>query len=244
MPPIVRAAQPTNSGTATAATFSPARPASVVTDDLLLYIVASSTTTAPTRPGTVTGVRGIQDTAFHLDVCRQQYAGQVAPSWSKTTACKWAGICLAIMAGTWDTVTPFDAENGAAEASASAVALHTTPSITILTDDCLLVAGFGTNLGATWTTADTNPAMLEAGDTAASATSPASAALYHSGTNAAPLGAITRSATASGTSVNAGMWIAAVRPGASSGIVLPRWARGIPAGERNIRPAIQHSDYR
>jgi hypothetical protein len=240
MPPIVRTAQATNSASAAATTFSPTRPAGRLTDDLLIYVVASSTTTAPTRPGTVTGVRGIADAAFHLDICRQQEAGQAQPTWSKAASCKWAAVVLCIQAGTWDTTTPLDVENGQIESSGTAVALHTTPAVTVTVDDCLLVAGFGSNVAATWTTTDTAPPMLEAGDTAASGTTPATCAVYHSGTNAVATGSISRTATATVTSINAGMWLAAVRPASST--PTGKWTE-LPAGQKRNPTAHQTANW-
>jgi hypothetical protein len=239
MPPIVRTAQGTNSGSATAISFSPIRPAGRLTGDLNLYIVYSSSTTAPTRPGTVTGLRSIVDAAFHMDICYQTEAAQTQPIWTKGTACKWAGAVLCVQAGTFDTVTTFDVENGANQTGAAAT-LYTTPSITVGVTDCLLVAAFGNAGASTWTAAAQTPVMVEAVDTTASSTTPASMCVYHSSTNQVPTGAITRQATATVSSADACMWAATIRP-ASSTPSPNRWSLGNPPGTRYIRQALQQA---
>lgn len=240
MAAIVRVAQGNNSGSATATSFTLTLPAARQSGDLLIALVGSSTTTAPTRPGTWTGIRAIADAASHLDVMRLTEAGGAAPVWSKTTACKWAGVVVCIAAGTWDTGTPVDVENGVNHTAATAT-LHTSPSATVVTDNCLLIGGFGTKAAATWTTADANPVMLLGAQTNSTGTNPASVAVFTSGTNPASVGSITRSATASVSSAEACMWIAAIRPD-PGGTPGGRWV-GVPIGTRRLRAAHRASTW-
>lgn len=240
MPPLVRGATGSNSGSGTVTAFTPSLPAARATGDLLIAVVVSSTATVPTRPAAATSVRSVADAAMHLDVVRWTEAGAAAAAWSKTAVCKWAAAVVTIAAGTWDTVTPLDVENGTNEASATAVAAHTAPTVSVGTPDCLLVAAFATLAAATWTNTQTGPVMLEASDSASSGTTSVSAALYHSGTNDVPTAAISRTATASVASVDGCMWVGAVRPGPNS-VGISRWAEGHPAGVRYIRQAVQQA---
>lgn len=245
MAAIVRAGQATNSGSSAVTTFAAALPSGVsapAAGDLLLAAACSSLGVTPTAtPSGWTLVRNILDTTFNMSIYRKIAAGGDAnPSWTATSR-KWAGATLVIAAGTFDATTPIDAENGVAVGTTATTAL-TTPSVTTVTDGCLLVAIFG-NLGAsTFTNSNTNPSMLEAIDTTASGTSPASCAMYHSGTNAVAIGSYIRNATATVSSANGAAWLGAIRPGATP--LRPiQWARGYPPGQRYQRAAQIASNY-
>jgi hypothetical protein len=147
-------------------------------------------------------------------VIRKQAAGGDTFTWTSAAARKWAGVLLCIQNGTWDTTTPLDVENGTVQGT-TASTTYTTPTVTPTVDNCLLVACFGNNVAGTWTCTNTGPVMLEAGDTAASGSGPASAAMYHSALNAFDLIGVSRVATG-GSSANGGMWIATVRPSATA----------------------------
>jgi hypothetical protein len=232
LPAQVRNAAGSNSGSSTALTFAPVMPAGLTAGDLLLAIVRGSTAAVPSaRPSGWTLVRNIADANFNMDVMWKQAAGGDTASWSAAVARKWAGTVIALITGTWDTGTPFDVENGVNHTAAAAT-LYTTPSVTVSLNDCLLVAAFGNRAASTWTTTNTNPTMLEAADTTASGSNPASASLYHSALNAVPLGAITRSATATVSSADACMWIGAIRPG---GTPTPGKGAGQPVGTKRVR---------
>lgn len=245
MAAIVRAAQASNSGSAAVTTFAPVLPSGVsapAAGDLLLAVACGSLGVVPSAtPSGWTLVRNIADSSFHMSVYRKTAAGGDAnPSWTATSR-KWAGATLVIGAGTFDSTTPVDAENGVAVGTTATTSLA-TPSVTTVTDGCLLVAVFG-NLGAsTYTTTNTNPSMLEAIDTTASGTSPASCALYHSGTNSVAVGSYVRNATATVSSANGAQWLGAIRPGTSFAGPI-QWARGYPPGQRYQRAAQIASNY-
>lgn len=234
MAAIVRAAQATNSGSSAATTFTPALPSGVsapAVGDFLLAVACGSLAATPTAtPSGWTLVRNIADTTFHMSIYRKTAAGGDAnPSWTATSR-KWAGATLVIGAGTFDSATPIDAENGIAVGTTATTALA-TPSVTTITDQCLLIAIFG-NLGAsTFTNSNTNPTMLEAVDTASSGTSSASCALYHSGINSVAIGAYTRNATATVSSANGAAWLGAIRPGSAPLV----GGKGQPIGTRRLR---------
>jgi hypothetical protein len=236
MAAIVRAAQATNSGSSAVTTFTPALPSGVsapAAGDLLLAVACGSLAATPTAtPSGWTLVRNIADTTFHMSIYRKIAAGGDAnPSWTATSR-KWAGATLVVGAGTFDATTPIDAENGVAVGTTATTALA-TPSVTTVTDGCLLVAIFG-NLGAsTYTTTNTNPSMLEATDTTASGTSPASCAMYHSGTNSVAVGSYVRNATATVSSANGAQWLGAIRPGTAPLV----GGKGQPIGTRRMRAA-------
>lgn len=224
MAAIVRSSQATNSGSATATVFAAALPTAAsapAVGDLLLAAACGSLGVVPSAtPAGWTLVRNIADTTFHMSIYRKIAAGGDAnPSWTATSR-KWAGATLVVAAGTFDPTTPIDAENGVAVGTTAITALA-TPSVTTVTDQDLLVSIFGNLAASTFTTADANPAMLEAVDTTSSGTSPASCALYHSGTNPVAIGSYVRNATASVASANGCMWLGAIRPG--SGSPVPRF---------------------
>lgn len=229
MPPVIRSQQVANSGSATATVFTPALPSGVgapVAGDLLFGIAVGSLGVAPSAsPSGWTLVRNIADANLHMSVYRKTaVGGDAAPSWT-ATARKWAGWTCAITALTWDTGTPVDVENGAAQGTTAAT-LYTTPSVSVTTDGCLVIAAFGNRAASTWTTTSTSPSMTEAGDTSASGTTPASIGVYHTGGNAVPIGTITRTGTASVSSADACMWIGAVRLAAAAPVDLTRSRRG------------------
>lgn len=212
-------------------------PSGFAAGDLLIGVAFSSLAAAPTgRPAGSTLIRNVSDgTTFNMDVVRKAAAGGDVFTWTATSR-KWATVVLAVLAGTFDATTPVAAgeENGINHSSA-ATATYTTPSVTLGVDDCLLLAAFGNRVASTWTAPAQTPAMVEAADTTATGTTPASCCLYHSALNAVPTGAISRQATASLASADACMWIGAVRPGTAQTPTPGRWARGYPPGQRYQR---------
>jgi hypothetical protein len=231
MPAIVKSTQATNSGSATATVFAPALPGGVgapAAGDLLLAVACGSLAAVPTAaPSGWTLIRNIADTTFHMSVYRKIAAGGDAnPSWTATTR-KWGGGTLVVAAGTFDSTTPIDVENGAAVGTTSVTAIA-TPSVAVGTDGCLIIGIFGNLAASTFTTPDSNPIMLEAFDTTSTGTNPASCALYHSGINSVAPGTYSRNASASVASANGCAWIGAIRPGTGA---LGKW-RGVPVGTR------------
>lgn len=207
--------------------FTPALPTAAsapAAGDLLLAAACGSLGAVPSAtPSGWTLIRNIADTTFHMSIYWKTAAGGDAnPSWTATSR-KWAGATLVIAAGTFDPTTPIDAENGAAIGTTAITALA-TPSVSTVTDQDLLVSIFGNLAASTFTSTNVNPAMLEAVDTTASGTNPASCAMYHSGTNSVAIGSYIRNATASVSSANGCMWLGAIRPG--SGSPVPKF-RGI-----------------
>jgi hypothetical protein len=233
MPAQVRNVAGSNSAASATLSITATMPTGFVAGDLLIGIARGAAAAAPSaRPSGSTLIRNIADTAFNLDVVRKTAVGGDTFAWSAAVARKWAVTVIAVVAGTWDTGTPIDAENGLNHTAASAT-LYTTPSITVVTADCLLIAAFGNAAASTWTSPAQTPAMVMGATTTSTGTTPASGCLIHSALNAVPLGATTRQATASLTSAEACMWIGAVRP--SSTPTIGKWV-GMPPGQR--RPSV------
>ena len=99
--------------------------------------------------------------------------------------------------------TPVEAKAGQAEASTTAVGSHSTPSVTTVTGNDVLVTAFTTDNASTWTATDTELADAVAGTV--------SAAMYSSAPVAA--GSYSRSATATTPSVKAVSSLLALRAG-------------------------------
>jgi hypothetical protein len=118
----------------------------------------------------------------------------------------WATATLGVAEATSftgvNTSTPVEAKGGQAEASSTAVASHSTPSVTTTTANDVLVAGFTTDNASTWTASGTELADATAGSLSAS--------LYYFG----PVAAGARSATGVATvaSVKAVSGLLALRP--------------------------------
>jgi fibronectin type 3 domain-containing protein len=117
----------------------------------------------------------------------------------------WSGSTLGVAEATGFTgvnaTTPVDVKAGQAEASSTAVSSHSTPSVTTTTAGDVLVSGFTTDNGSTWTAADTELADAASGTV--------SAAVYYSAPVAA--GSYSKSATATTASVKAVSTVLALR---------------------------------
>jgi hypothetical protein len=231
MPAQVRSAAGSNSGTTASTTMTAAMPAGFVANDLLVSIAFSALTAAPSaRTGGATALRNIADAAFNADVVWKKAVGGDSFTWTVTSR-KWAVVTVAIVAGTWDAVSPspFHVENGVNFTSATASGTLTTPAVTVSADDTLLLAAFGNAGASTYTVPAQTPPMTLGAQSTSSGTSPASAALIHSALNAVAQGSISRTATASVASVNACMWIGAINPSTTP---TQTKFRGVPVGTR------------
>lgn len=219
MPALIRSVAGSNSGSAASTTMTAAMPAGFTANDLLISVAFSALSAAPSaRSGGGTLVRNIVDsTTANMDVIwKKAVGGDAAFTWTVTSR-KWAVVTVAITAGTWDDVsaTPFHIENGVNFTPTTAATTYTTPSVTLSADDLLLVSGFGNRATSTWTAPAQTPPMTVGGQATSTGTTPASVALLHSALNAVAQGSISRTATASVSSVDACMWIGAVRPSAT-----------------------------
>jgi fibronectin type 3 domain-containing protein len=120
----------------------------------------------------------------------------------------WKAACLGVAEATAftgvNTATPVDVPAvGQAEASTTAVASHSTPSLTTVTPNAVLVSGFTTDVASTWTQAgDAELADAGAGNVSAS--------VYYS--PPVPIGTYSKTATASAASVKAVSSLLALRP--------------------------------
>lgn len=239
MPAQIRSTAGSNSGASATASINATMPTGFVAGDLLIGIATGASSAVPSaRPSGSTSIRNIADTSLNMDVVRKTAVGGDTFSWSASVARKWSVTITAIIAGTWDSTTVFDVENGINFTSGTAAFTYTTPAVTVAVNDCLLLAAFGSFTASTWTQPAQTPAMIEAVDTTSTGTSAASSCLTHSMLNAIPLGSISRQATASLSSINACMWIGAIRPGPGS--VSSRWG-GVPSGTKRQRAQIRAS---
>jgi fibronectin type 3 domain-containing protein len=120
----------------------------------------------------------------------------------------WGAACLGVAEATAftgvNTAAPVDVPAvGQAEASTTAVASHSTKSVTTVTANVVLVSGFTTDVASTWTQAgDTELADAAAGNVSAS--------VYYS--SPVPIGTYSKTATASVASVKAVSSLLALRP--------------------------------
>jgi fibronectin type 3 domain-containing protein len=120
----------------------------------------------------------------------------------------WGAACLGVAEATAftgvNTAAPVDVPAvGQAEASTTAVASHSTKSVTTVTANVVLVSGFTTDVASTWTQAgDTELADAAAGNVSAS--------VYYS--SPVPIGTYSKTATASAASVKAVSSLLALRP--------------------------------
>jgi hypothetical protein len=118
----------------------------------------------------------------------------------------YTGATLGVAAATAFTgvnaTTPVEAKGGQAEASTTAVASHSTPTVTTTTANDVLVAGFTTDNASTWTSLGTELADAVSGSLSAS--------MYYFG----PVAAGTQTATGTATigSVKAVSALLALRP--------------------------------
>lgn len=216
--PQVRSAAGGNSGSSAGTTMTAVMPAGFAAGDLLISVAFSALTAAPTaRTGGGTLVRNIADATSNMDVIWKAAAGgDAAFTWTVTSR-KWAVVTVAVMAGTWDNVspTPFHVENGTNYTSSTAATTYTTPTVSITADNTLLIAAFGNRAASTWTAPAQTPPMTLGAQSTSTGTSPGSAALTHSALNAVPQGSISRTGTASVSSTDACMWTAAVNASAT-----------------------------
>lgn len=237
VPAQIRSVAGSNSGTAATTTATAAMPSGFAAGDLLVSVKFSALAAAPSaRGGGVTPLRNIVDATANMDVVyKAAVGGDAAFTWTVTSR-KWSVVTVAIVAGTWDTGTPFDIENGLPH-TAAAAATYTTPAVTVTAADALILAVFGNKGASTWSVPAQTPPMVLGAQTTSTGTSPASAALIHSALNAVNPGSISRSATASVSLADACMWIGAVRP--SSTPTLAGYS-GV-YGQRFIRRAVTRS---
>lgn len=225
MTATVRSSTATNSASATATTFTPTLPAGVVAGDLLIAVACGSDGSTPTgRPsGSTSRIAFADGTTFQMDIVTKTAVGSDVLTWTVTTARKWAGGVIAITAGTWDTVTPITGATGAAKGTTADTAFA-SPSSTPGNADSLVIAVFGAQLTSTWGTTDASPSMTEVLDTTASSTTPASCGAYRSNTPPA-VSALTRTATAIGSTANGGGAIMFVNPAVVTATGRPRRQR-------------------
>jgi fibronectin type 3 domain-containing protein len=153
-----------------------------------------STAGTPTSPGWVAQVVTNESSGLKgTFLTRRMVAGDpssIPVTWSAATL----GAAEATAFKGVNTATPVDVKGGAAEGSATAVASHSTPSVTTTAGAAVLVTGFTTDKAATWSsTVDTELADATSGSV--------SAATYYSASVGA--GGYSRSATASVASVKA-----------------------------------------
>jgi hypothetical protein len=115
------------------------------------------------------------------------------------------GVAEAVAFTGVNTATPVDVKAGQAEASATAVTTHSTPSVTTTTANDVLVSGFTTDNTSTWT----STGNTELADAIAGTLSPSSS-LYYSAPVAT--GAHTTTGVATTASVKAVSALLALRP--------------------------------
>ena len=122
----------------------------------------------------------------------------ITVTWGGSTS----GVAEAVAFTGVNATTPVDAKAGQAEASTTAVASHVTPSITTTAAGDVLVSGFTTDNGSTWSAADPELADATSGTV--------SAAMYLSAPVA--VGSNAKSATATTASVKAVSTVLALKP--------------------------------
>jgi fibronectin type 3 domain-containing protein len=132
---------------------------------------------------------------------RRMVAGDATTA-TVTWATATSGVAEAAPFTGVSATTPVEVKGGAAEASATAVTSHSTPTVTTVTSGDVLVSGFTTDNASTWTGA--------ASELADAAVPGAGAALYASAPVAA--GSQTRTATATTGSAKAVSALLALRP--------------------------------
>jgi hypothetical protein len=215
VPATVRSTAGSQTGSTTTTSFSPSMPAGFVAGDLLVGVACNGGGDIPaTRPSGSTLILNVDDgTVFNMDAVRKVAVGGDVFTWTSATARKWAGLVVAVTAGTYDTSTPVQGAVGAAIGT-TAVTLFTSPSSTPTSADALIIAAFGAQAANTWSTSNTNPSMTELGDLTTTATTAASLAIYRS--NSAPaVASITRSATSTISTANGCTFLMFVNPAAS-----------------------------
>ena len=136
---------------------------------------------------------------------------RMAPGDPTSISVTWSTSALGIAEATAfsgvNTTTAVDVKAGQAEASTTAVATHSTPTVTTTTAQDVLVSGFTTDKAATWTAAGSEPGT-ELADAAAGSVS---GALYY--TTPVPATSHGQSATATVASVKAVSAVLALRTG-------------------------------
>jgi fibronectin type 3 domain-containing protein len=162
-----------------------------------------STAGTPSSPGWTTQVKTDESSGLKGSFLTRRMAsgdpGSIPVSWSSATT----GVAEAVTFAGVDSATPVDAKGGQAESATTAVASHSTPSLTTVASGDVLVAGFTTDNASTWTSGDHELADAVGGGR--------SAALYAS--PAVAPGTYSRSATASIASVKAVSTLLALRAG-------------------------------
>lgn len=202
----------TTTQASTATTWTVNLPTYAADDYVVIFIgnnVGSTAGTPAATGWTSTAVN--ESSALKGTLLRKKMTGSEGSTVSVTFTAATLGVALATAFTGVDTTTPEDAAATLqAEASATALAAHVTPSITTVTTNAVLVSGFTTDNTSTWTASDT-----ELGDLA----STISAAMYYSAPVA--IGSYTRTGTAGTASVKAVSGVVALRPGVTAAAILP-----------------------
>jgi hypothetical protein len=152
-----------------------------------------STASTPTVPGWVAQTVTNESSGLKGTFLTRRMAAGDPSSITVTWAAATLGVAQATAFQGVNTATPVDVKAGLAEASTTAVASHSTQSVTTTAAAAVLVTGFTTDKAGTWSSSDPELADATAGSV--------SAATYSS----APVapGGYSRSATASVASVKA-----------------------------------------
>jgi hypothetical protein len=159
---------------------------------------ASSGWTAQTSTNESSGLKG----SF---LTRKMATGDptsITVTWGGSTL----GVAEAVPFTGVNATTPVEVKGGQAEASTTAVATHSTPSVTTTTANDVLVSGFTTDNTSTWTPVSTTGTEL-----ADAAAGTVSAGTYYSSPVTA--GSYARSATATTPSVKAVSALLALKAG-------------------------------
>jgi fibronectin type 3 domain-containing protein len=164
-----------------------------------------STAGTPTSAGWTTQLMTNESSGLKGSFLTRQMAGGDPTSITVTWSASTSGVAEAVAFTGVNTATPLDAKGGQAEASTTALATHSTPSVTTTVQD-VLVSGFTTDSASTWTSSGTE-AGTELADSASGALS---AGMYYTTPMAA--GSHVQSATATTASVKAVSSMLALRP--------------------------------
>ncbi len=190
--------------TTAAATWTVNLPAFSAGDFMVLWLGNNlgSTAGTPASPGWTSQLTTNESSGLKGSFLTRRMAAGDPASIPVTYALATLGVAAATAFTGVNASTPVEAKGGQAEASTTAVAAHSTPTVTTTTANDVLVTGFTTDSVATWTSSGT--------ELADAATGTVSASMYYSPPVAAGAQVATGAATVASVKAVAGLL--ALRP--------------------------------
>lgn len=190
--------------TTAATTWTVNLPAFAAGDFLVIWLGNNlgSTAGTPASPGWTSQLMTNESSGLKGSFLTRRMAAGDPTSIPVSYSLATLGVAAATAFTGVNATTPVEAKGGQAEVSTTAVASHSTPTMTTTTNNDVLVAGFTTDQAATWTGPGTELADASVGSLSAS--------LYYFGPVAA--GAQTATGTATVASVKAVAGLLALRP--------------------------------